>query len=213
VDYKGIPGDTTVPNDDGTPCASHTVTRVCPSVTWQYWHEVFGVSNGSYYTTYSCGGGNRRYKEAQAGPADTPPTPAGEDFSADSGKKDLKQHIYDLRDSINEERARRSAAGTALAQYNWITDDLTNVEIDNDIILELKTAIDQIQGGLLGDVNPTAGTLVQPYDIDKIRYRIENLKKSCISNNVCAPNSYCSCFCNCNCHYSDRRLKKNIRSL
>jgi hypothetical protein len=201
VDYAPKPVQNTIVDGDGV-CGSHKVTGICTSVTWSRWIEVAGVENGSYYNSLSCGA-NRAYREATGG------------SGADAGLAKLDDHVYDLRDAINEERRRRDqATGSSLGNYNWVIDNLGgSQEIDNQVINEMVTAVNQIQANRITDVNPGDGSVVDNYHIDRIRVRLEGLKKACISNKTCSPNTVCSCYCHCNCHYSDRRLKKNIRSL
>lgn len=197
VDYAPLPVTDSIVDTEGV-CV-HDVSAVCTSVSaWSNWIEVAGVSDGSYYSSRS--GTLKAYQEA---------TPGDE---ANASLSDLAIHVSDLRYAINEERARRLDAGqvvTGTTPVVWSTQD----DLDASDIDEMVTAVNQIMTNWITDVNPLPDQTVTAYHIDRIRKQIELLRKGCISNKVCVPNTTCSCYCHCNCHYSDRRLKRNIRSL
>lgn len=199
VDFAPLPVTHSVIDTEGV-CGTHYVSTICTAVTaWSNWIEVPGVSDGSYYSARTSTAG-RGYLEATSG------------SEANANLSDLTRHVEDLRFAINEERRRRLAAGQGVVGTTpvvWSSQD----DLDSSDINELVTAVNQIQANLIVDVNPLPNQTVTAYHIDRIRQRIESLRKNCISNKVCSPNTTCSCYCHCNCHYSDRRLKTNIRSL
>ncbi len=134
---------------------------------------------------------------------------------ADEGFIAYAQHIKDLRDAINEERRRRYLSGASqysgLSKKTWTADITTN--INAGVIDELRDAINEIQSGSVG-VDPSTGEVAESYpDVDRIRYKIEQYRKSCVCDTDCGSNSQCSCYCDCGCNYSDMRLKEDIRSL
>lgn len=198
VDYTAIPKTHTV-DDSGSGGCVHQVTTICTTVSsWGKWIEVAGVSNGSYYSSRVTSA-TRVYGEVAGG-------------QADEGELHLTTHVSDLRLAINEERARRIEAGISVAGATpvvWSTTD----DIDASDINEMVTAVNQISANWITDVNPLPDQTSIDYHIDRIRFKIESLRQTCISNKVCSPNTTCSCYCHCNCHYSDARLKRNIRSL
>lgn len=197
VDYAPLPVTHTISDTEGV-CV-HNVTTICTTVTsWSRWIEVAGVSNGSYYSSRNMTTSNA-YVEAVFSPAN-------------KYQIDYLGHVQDLRNAINEERRRRVQAGQSVAGTTPVVwDGITG--LDSVDINELVTAVNQIRANWITDVNVLPNQKVQAYHIDRIRKQIESLRKDCISNKVCSPNTTCSCYCHCNCHYSDRRLKTNIRSL
>jgi hypothetical protein len=198
VDYAPMPVTDSIVDTEGV-CV-HDVTTICTSVSaWSNWVEVPGVSDGSGYSTRVIST-SRSYLEATGG------------SEANVTLTDLTRHVEDLRFAINEERARRLDSGQGVSGVTpvvWSTQD----DLDSSDINEMVTAINQIRANWINDVNPIPDQPVLAYHVDRIRKQIEGLRKDCISNSVCAPNTTCSCYCHCNCHYSDRRLKRNIRSL
>lgn len=203
VDYAPLPIQDTIADSDGV--CGHTVTRICTSVTaWSYWQEDVGCSNTSVYTSRA--GTLAQYKEVTAG------------SEADTGELSLDEHVEDLRTAINEERRRRGLAATGgltdPGNFTWTpAGDLQGDTIDHTIISELVSNVNTIVAGWITDVEALEDDVISSYHIDRIRQRVEGLRKDCISYKVCAPNTVCSCYCHCNCHYSDERLKENIRSI
>lgn len=168
---------------------SHVVTRI-------------NEYNGSW-SDY--GGTLRNYYEATTVPAD-------------KGQLIYSQHVKDLRDAINEERYRRRFSGSptwaSLTKKTWTVDIVTGTPtVISDAIDEMRDAINEIQAGS-SSVDPNTGNIVKENpDIDSLRIKIEQFRKSCVCDTDCGSNAVCACYCDCGCNYSDERLKRDIRSL
>lgn len=176
-------------------CTSQCSTNVCnlyiaPNEVWNYDGSGFDVVAGCASNA-------------------TNPTSAGATI--------YNENMDRLAGAIQDEQIRR---GVPVSSFDNITGNEegtgtliygVNAGVE-ERMRAIKAAINTISSGYvtytISDGNPITFAQFQ-----EARSKINSLRASCICNSDCGGHVVCACFGNCGCNYSDKRLKRHIRSL